>query len=38
MSHAGLANFMPGMPGMLNPAGFTIDMLGMPNRTSKNWE
>ena len=32
------ANFMPGMPSMPNPNGFTISMPGMPNRTSKNWE
>ena len=32
-------NFMPCMPGMRNPTGFTIGMPGMPNRTSKkNWE
>ena len=32
------ANFMPGMPRMPNPNGFTIGIPGMPSRTSKNWE
>ena len=38
ISHAGHANFMPGMPRMPNPNGFTIGIPGMPSRTSKNWE